>query len=187
VALTFHHRRIAAGFVAMKRMFAALVVFLGVVSHPSPAVPQEPSPLPDGKGKELVAQVCSQCHGLQPLFFHRGDHRKWEMVVHEMVAFGAQVTPQERDEILDYLKTTFAAEPPESTRITSQLPEGNGREILQSSCVSCHGTAVITRKRADRAEWERILRRHTAEARVTIPAAQVDVLVNYLSTNFGTQ
>jgi mono/diheme cytochrome c family protein len=169
----------------MKRIFAPLVVFLGAVAHPSPAAPQEPSSLPDGKGKELVAEVCSQCHGLRPLFFHRADARKWEMVVHEMIAFGAQVTPEERDDILEYVKTTFAAGPALSTRTAPQLPPGDGREILQSTCASCHGTALIARTRADRAEWEKILHRHTAGERVALPAAQLGVLLEYLVANFS--
>jgi mono/diheme cytochrome c family protein len=159
---------------------AAVLVFAGT------ARAQESETLPDGEGKALVATVCSTCHGLKALFIYNGDDRKWEILVHEMVAFGAQVTPQERDTIMKYLKATFSTDRGSSPAASAPLPAGKGQEIVQGSCGACHGVALIARKRADRAGWESILKRHTSEERVTLSPEQLETLLSYLSTNLGT-
>jgi mono/diheme cytochrome c family protein len=161
---------------------ACLALFL---SFAWPAGAQEPPALPDGEGKALVAMVCSQCHGIRPLFVYNGDDQKWEILVHEMVAFGAQVTPQERDTMLKYLRATFSTERAAAGRDAGQLPSGKGQGVLQASCGGCHGLPVITRKRAGRAGWEEILRRHRTEERVKLSPEDAEVLLAYLAANFG--
>jgi len=158
---------------------------------PRPGRAQEPMraaekvELPDGEGKTLVGVVCSQCHNIQPLFVYSGDDRQWEILVHEMVAFGAQVSPRERDTIMAYLKKSFSSQRHGSGVGATPMPPGKGLEVLQSSCVSCHGMPLIANKRADSAQWQAILRRHTAEERVKLSAGQLQLLLAYLEENFG--
>lgn len=150
-----------------------------------PTRAQEQIALPEGEGKALVSVICSQCHGIRPLFVYNGDDRKWEILVHEMIAFGAQVSPSERDTILAYLTTSFSSQRTAEAPNTARLPAGTGREVLQASCASCHGVALIAGKRADLAGWEAILSRHTAEERVKLSAEEAKVLLAYLVANFG--
>ena len=169
----------------MKANEPGLAVCLALLlSFPLPAGAQELPALPDGEGKALVAMVCSQCHGIRPLFVYNGDDRKWEILVHEMVAFGAQVTPQERDTMMKYLKATFSTAGAAAGRDAGQLPPGKGQGVLQASCGGCHGLPVITRKRAGRAGWEGILRRHMTEERVTLAPEHAEALLAYLAANF---
>ena len=151
----------------------------------SPVGGQEAITLPEGEGREVVGMACSQCHSLKALFVYKGDDRQWEVLVHEMVAFGTQVSPRERDTILAYLKATFSLERTAGGRDAAPLPSGKGRELLQASCDACHGLPLIARKRAGRAEWETILRRHTSEERVELSAAQTETLLEYLAASFG--
>jgi hypothetical protein len=116
---------------------------------------------------------------------YNGDDQKWEILVHEMVAFGAQVTPQERDTMMKYLKATFSTGRAAAERGAGQLPSGKGQGVLQASCGGCHGMPVITRKRAGRAGWEEILRRHRTEERVNLSSENVETLLAYLAANFG--
>lgn len=170
----------------MKANVPRLVACLALVlSLAWPAGAQEPPALPDGEGKALVAMVCSQCHGIRPLYVYNGDDQKWEILVHEMVAFGAQVTPQERDTMMKYLKATFSTGRAAAARDAGQLPSGKGQGVLQASCGGCHGLPVITRKRAGRAGWEEILRRHTTEERVNLSPEDAQTLLAYLAANFG--
>jgi mono/diheme cytochrome c family protein len=162
---------------------AACLALLLMFSLPAGA--QDAPALPEGEGKELVGAVCSQCHGLRALFVYNGDDQKWEMLVHEMVAFGAQVTPQERDTIMKYLKATFSTERTAAGPDSAQLPSGKGQEVLQASCGRCHGLSLITRKRADRTGWEEILRRHTSEERVKLSSDELEALLQYLAANLG--
>jgi mono/diheme cytochrome c family protein len=164
--------------------FSFALALLLLAASQAPA--QEEAALPEGEGKALVGMICSQCHGLKPLFVYRGDDHRWEILVHEMVAFGAQVSPQERDTILAYLKASFSTDRGAGAGGESTLlPPGQGKELVQASCASCHGVPLIARKRADRAEWNAILRRHTGEGRVNLSAEQAETLLGYLTTNFG--
>ncbi len=156
------------------------------VMSPGPMRAQEQAALPEGEGKALVGVVCAQCHSIKPLFVYSGDDRQWEVVVHEMVAFGAQVSPRERDTIMSYLKKSFSSQRHGSGAGAAPMPAGKGLEVLQASCVSCHGMPLIANKRADSAEWQAILRRHTAQERVKLSAEQLQLLLAYLEANFGS-
>jgi cytochrome c5 len=170
----------------MKADVPRLVAYLALLlSLAWPAGAQDPPALPDGEGKALVALVCTQCHGIKPLFVYNGDDQKWEILVHEMVAFGAQVTPQERDAVMKYLKATFSTGRAAAERNAGQLPSGKGQGVLQASCGGCHGLPVITRKRAVRAGWDEILRRHMIEERVKLSPEDAEALLAYLAAAFG--
>jgi len=98
----------------MKRVFrtvaAAAIAGLsaGVVAALNvPAVAQS---LPDGKGKDLVARICVACHDLSPITTSGGGSRgDWEMVVQSMIDMGADITPDEVPQIVNYLATSFPA------------------------------------------------------------------------------
>lgn len=168
----------------MMRNMLRLASYVGLILMLENARPaaQAGASLPDGEGKALVAAVCTQCHDLTPLFVYSGDDRQWEIVVHDMIAFGAQVSPQERDNILAYLKASFSRTA--IGRDGSLLPPGKGQEVLRASCGRCHGLPLIARKRADQTEWDGILRRHATEGRVELPPGQREALLGYLAEHF---
>lgn len=165
-------------------MFLASCLALMMMSL-TPMRAQEQAALPEGEGKALVGVVCAQCHTIKPLFVYSGDDRQWEILVHEMVAFGAQVSPRERDTMMSYLKKSFSSQRHGSGVGAAPMPAGKGLEVLQSSCVSCHGMPLIANKRADAAEWQAILRRHTAQERVKLSAEQLQSVLAYLGASFG--
>ena len=71
------------------------------------------SQLPPGEGKELVVQLCSNaCHNLQKVVASRKTEKEWERSVYDMVSRGAQIFPEEVDQIVKYLAKTF---PPKSS------------------------------------------------------------------------
>jgi len=66
-----------------------------------------------------------------------------------------------------------------------QLPEGDGKKILQAACTACHGLDGVVRLHLDKDGWEGLV------ASMVSNGAQVDskdmpVLVDYLVKNFGT-
>jgi mono/diheme cytochrome c family protein len=149
-----------------------------------PSAAQELEALPPGDGKALVGAACTPCHGLKALFVFNGDDRKWEILVHEMVAFGAPVSSRERDTILKYLQAAFSTD--RSSRESGvSLPGGQGQEIVRTSCGACHGLALIANKRAERTEWDAIVRRHASEGRVKLSSEQLETLLSYLSASLG--
>src|SRR5581483_5209807 len=56
--------------------------------------------LPEGKGKDYVASVCTQCHGLE----------EWRIVVNDMVSNGAALDDDEVEIVSQYLAKNFGPE-----------------------------------------------------------------------------
>jgi cytochrome c5 len=65
-----------------------------------------------------------------------------------------------------------------------QLPEGDGKKVLQTACTACHGLDGVVRLHLDKEGWEGLV------ASMVSNGAQVDskdmpVLIDYLVKNFG--
>jgi virginiamycin B lyase len=63
------------------------------------------------------------------------------------------------------------------------LPDGPGKEIVATACVSCHGVENITRSGNTRAGWENTVAM-MRNAGAQLPAGQVQTVVDYLAKNF---
>ncbi len=66
----------------------------------------------------------------------------------------------------------------------AQLPEGDGKKILETACTSCHGIDGVTSMKMGKEGWEGLV------ASMVSLGAQVDqkevpVLIDYLVKNFG--
>ncbi len=66
----------------------------------------------------------------------------------------------------------------------AQLPDGDGKKILQTACTACHGLDGVVRLHLDKEGWEGLV------SSMVSNGAQVDqkdfpVLVSYLVKNFG--
>lgn len=60
--------------------------------------------LPDGPNRDLVARACGACHDFEMVLDAAGlDRGGWNGVIDEMTGYGMQVSPQERELMLDYL------------------------------------------------------------------------------------
>jgi competence protein ComEA len=66
-----------------------------------------PDSLPEGPGKQTVIKVCSACHAPEAVVGNRNSRRGWTELVDEMIFKGAQATPREKREIVDYLAKKF--------------------------------------------------------------------------------
>ncbi len=65
-----------------------------------------------------------------------------------------------------------------------QLPDGDGKKILETACTACHGIDGVTRLKLDKEGWEGLV------SSMISNGAQVDmkdypVLIDYLAKNFG--
>ena len=67
--------------------------------------------LPEGPHRDEFQTSCLICHSARlPLGQPRFDRERWAEIVHKMVAaYGAPVTPERQDEVVDYL---LAVRPP---------------------------------------------------------------------------
>lgn len=65
--------------------------------------------LPEGKGKELVAEQCASCHGLEQVVAHRDSKDGWQGVVAYMVSRGMPASNDEVTAMVEYLAKAFPA------------------------------------------------------------------------------
>ena len=58
-------------------------------------------------GELLVQQRCTGCHPITQATSHRGDAAEWAAVVDRMIAKGAKLSAEEREEVISYLAESF--------------------------------------------------------------------------------
>jgi len=109
---------------------------------------QAPVQLPEGNGKEIVAQKCVTCHTLEKVTKEKRTQAEWKDLLEIMVSQGLELTPEEHKTVLQYLIANFgkadAGAPPQ----TGQPSGGSARKevtyskdmapILNQHCVVCH-------------------------------------------------
>src|SRR6266536_2900003 len=59
------------------------------------------------------------------------------------------------------------------------LPEGPGKEIVQTACTKCHALNLIVNDGYSREEWPKVF-----NTMVDLPKDQADLLTDYLAKNF---
>ena len=66
------------------------------------------------------------------------------------------------------------------------LPEGDGKKILQASCTACHDLTEVTKFKGfyTRDDWRDVVRT-MIEYGAKVKESDVDVLVDYLARNLG--
>jgi mono/diheme cytochrome c family protein len=140
--------------------------------------------LPDGAGRDIVTDRCLICHGAEPILQQRLPRDKWVGEVDKMIRWGAEVPADSKDKLVDYLARNFAYHPILPPKMPGTLPDGDGKEVLDQTCLSCHGAEPISQQRLSRSQW-------TAEVDkmirwgADVPADQKTRLVDYLAKNFS--
>jgi hypothetical protein len=69
---------------------------------------------------------------------------------------------------------------------TSELPDGEGRKILQTSCLWCHDMRDVTKLKGyyNRAQWRDVIVT-MVEYGAVLDSRQIDVLADYLTQHLG--
>jgi cytochrome c5 len=63
--------------------------------------------LPPGPGSDIVARTCTVCHEMDIVTAQRHDADGWRVVANAMIKNGAELTPQEVDQVVEYLAKTL--------------------------------------------------------------------------------
>ena len=63
--------------------------------------------LPDGKGKEVLERMCTNCHGLDQVTANRYAKKFWGSVVDDMVSKGAEGSDDDVNLVISYLSRNF--------------------------------------------------------------------------------
>jgi len=64
-------------------------------------------PLPDGPGKELVLNICTQCHNLQRIRRTQRTPEGWLEILETMLNEGAPLSEKDLPDVLRYLARNF--------------------------------------------------------------------------------
>jgi len=65
-------------------------------------------PLPEGAGKRVMLQVCTQCHELDRIRTHTASRDEWDATLLSMLNEGAPLSDEDFPIILNYLARNFA-------------------------------------------------------------------------------
>ena len=67
-------------------------------------------PLPDGPGKEVILNTCTQCHDLFRIKANRRSPEEWEETLISMLNEGAMLNDEEFARVHQYLSRNFGVE-----------------------------------------------------------------------------
>jgi competence ComEA-like helix-hairpin-helix protein len=87
----------------MKRPILAVLPVL--ISSLAPAMYAQD--LPEGKGKDVLENVCGACHGVDLISGRRATKEGWGYIVDDMVSRGASATNEQIKTINEYLAKNF--------------------------------------------------------------------------------
>jgi len=79
----------------------------------------------------------------------------------------------------------FASVPLWADPATSEPPAGEGLELIQRSCISCHDIYMITTKRKTPQQWAEVMDLMAARGAEVTPE-EMQIIEEYLSQNFST-
>src|SRR5579863_1633997 len=63
--------------------------------------------LPEGKGREAVKKICSDCHEIGTVIGSRRTKIGWQRSVEEMITRGAEGSDEDMEAVVDYLTKFF--------------------------------------------------------------------------------
>jgi mono/diheme cytochrome c family protein len=73
--------------------------------------PPAKNKLPEGKGQQETARICTACHTIDNVVTQRHDRAGWQKLVDDMAARGADGTDEQLALIVDYLTKNFTPKP----------------------------------------------------------------------------
>jgi len=168
-----------------------LSVLLGVVAPllgAAPLLAQTAPTLPPGEGRELVASVCTGCHGLNTIVQIRDGTGGWRQFVNYMIMKGAQVSVHDTDVIVAYLTTNFGPNSPPAAGAPPpavvSLPAGAGKELIEGRCVTCHDLTRVVASRRQKADWDAVIANMVGRGATATPEER-QTMVAYLAAQFG--
>jgi len=67
---------------------------------------------PDQEAMQLITNRCGICHSTDLVTQQRLDHSRWTATVDKMIRWGAGLSPDERDRLVEYLAAQYHPQAP---------------------------------------------------------------------------
>jgi hypothetical protein len=138
--------------------------------------------LPPGPMKQKAVDACTICHDGMIVVQQQLSPKMWTREVDKMIRWGAPVTKEDHDAMVDYFARNF---PPPDVRkeLAAILPPGPGKDSVVSACADCHDYHNIVEQRLDEKGWARILRKMEGFG-AEIYDDERDDMIHYLAKSF---
>jgi cytochrome c5 len=165
-----------------------------------PVLAQQPSPevaaMPEGEGKQLVANICAGCHSLENVTTQRRSREDWNSTVANMISRGAQIFTDESATIVNYLAEYYgpgstgsqAASGSEAMSGTTagSVPDSPAAGLFRDKCFQCHGETMWRDLKQDRRAWEGTLYRMVGRGALWTEE-EINTMADYLVQINGPQ
>ena len=148
-----------------------------------PVLAQQPSveSMPEGEGKQLVANICAGCHSLETVLTQRRNREDWNSTVANMISRGAQIFTDESATIVNYLAEHYG--PGAASGSSSSSP---GAGLFRDKCFQCHGETMWRDLKQDRRAWEGTLYRMVGRGALWTEE-EINTMADYLVQINGPQ
>lgn len=104
--------------------------------------------LPPGKGKEILENTCSECHGMDKVLGQLRSEPQWREIAVRMRSKGATMSDDELKTLVEYLAQNFGAVDAGSKGGTKvDINQASGREMETSLSLRPADAAAIVRHR----------------------------------------
>lgn len=132
----------------------------------------------------LLVQSCLHCHDLSAIAAQNKSVAEWRHTINVMIWRGAQVLPEEVEPLAVHLARLSATDVPVVEAQLRALPEGEGRRLIETSCLGCHDVKLIVARRRSRREWEATMEKMLD---LGTPISEPDArrLTEYLVAHYG--
>lgn len=133
--------------------------------------------------QKMEAICAGYCHGPSLIAQQRLDRNGWTREVDKMIRWGANLSDADKEALIDYLTRTFNASRPRPNT-SKVVPDGPGKDVFQTSCMSCHDDKPIATLKLDRAGWTREVDKMIHWG-AYVPTSRKQELIEYLLTHFS--
>jgi cytochrome c5 len=157
---------------------------MGLVLAQQPSVES----MPEGEGKQLVANICAGCHDLETVLTQRRNREDWNSTVANMISRGAQIFTDESATIVNYLAANYGPEATSGAQAasgsSSDLTPAGG--LFRDKCFQCHGETMWRDLKQDRRAWEGTLYRMVGRGALWTEE-EINTMADYLVQINGPQ
>ncbi len=160
-----------------------------------PVLAQQPSveSMPEGEGKQLVANICAGCHSLETVLTQRRNREDWNSTVASMISRGAQIFTDESATIVNYLAANYGPGAPSGAQAASgsqsaspSSSDSPGAGLFRDKCFQCHGETMWRDLKQDRRAWEGTLYRMVGRGALWTEE-EINTMADYLVQINGPQ
>ena len=94
--------------------------------------------LPEGKGKETLENICTECHGLDKILSQFRSRERWRAIAVAMRSKGATMSDSELNALVDYLFQHFG-----TVETSEAKPEAGEREKINVNKAAAKELATV--------------------------------------------